>query len=122
MIQRLGIKTNSRDQRVSTLSGGNQQKVVFARWLATSPRLLLLDEPTRGLDVGAKTEILRLVREVADAGAAVLLVSSELEELTRVCNRYLIMVRGSIVSELPQTATNDELLSALSGTSRREVA
>jgi ABC-type sugar transport system ATPase subunit len=122
MIQRLGIKTSSRDQRVSTLSGGNQQKVVFARWLATSPRLLLLDEPTRGLDVGAKTEILRLVREVADAGAAVLLVSSELEELTRVCNRYLIMVRGSIVSELPQTATNDELLSALSGRSRREVA
>ena len=114
MIHRLGIKTSGRDQRVSTLSGGNQQKVVFARWLATSPRLFLLDEPTRGLDVGAKTEILRLVNEVADSGAAVLLVSSELEELTRVCNRYLVMSRGSIVAELSASATTQELLAALS--------
>jgi ABC-type sugar transport system ATPase subunit len=119
MIGRLGIKVSSQDQRVATLSGGNQQKVVFARWLASAPRLLLLDEPTRGLDVSAKTEILKLVSELADAGTAVLLVSSELEELTRVCDRYLVMVRGGLVAELPGGATRDQLLDALS-TSGRE--
>jgi ABC-type sugar transport system ATPase subunit len=122
MIGRLGIKVSSQDQRVATLSGGNQQKVVFARWLASAPRLLLLDEPTRGLDVSAKTEILKLVSELADAGTAVLLVSSELEELTRVCDRYLVMVRGGIVAELPGGATHDQLLDALSTSSRESDA
>ncbi len=122
MIRRLDIKVSSQDQVVATLSGGNQQKVVFARWLATAPRLLLLDEPTRGLDVGAKTEILRLVNELADAGTAVLLVSSELEELTRVCDRYLVMVRGSIIAELPAGATHDQLLAALSESTQEEHA
>ena len=122
MIRRLDIKVSSQDQRVATLSGGNQQKVVFARWLATAPRLLLLDEPTRGLDVGAKTEILRLVNELADGGTAVLLVSSELEELTRVCDRYLVMVRGSIIAELPAGATHDQLLAALSESTHEEHA
>ena len=82
---------------------------MFARWLASAPKLLLLDEPTRGLDVDAKTEILRLVNELADAGTAVLLVSSELEELTRACDRYLVMIRGQIVAELPAGATREEL-------------
>ncbi len=120
MIRRLAIRVSSDAQRVATLSGGNQQKVVFARWLAGAPRLLLLDEPTRGLDVGAKTEILRLVNELADAGAAVLLVSSELEEMTRVCDRYLVIVRGRIIAELPSAATQAELLNALSGPRREE--
>src|SRR6478735_9107649 len=115
MIQRLAIKVSGQEQKVATLSGGNQQKVVFARWLASAPKLLLLDEPTRGLDVDAKTEILRLVNELADAGTAVLLVSSELEELTRACDRYLVIVRGRIVSELPRGATHDQLLRALAG-------
>ena len=92
------------DQKAATLSGGNQQKVVFARWLATAPRLFLLDEPTRGLDVGAKTEILKLILELAAAHTAVLLISSEIEELTRVCDRYLIMSHGRITGELPATA------------------
>jgi ABC-type sugar transport system ATPase subunit len=122
MIRRLGIKLSGQEQRVATLSGGNQQKVVFARWLVTAPRLLLLDEPTRGLDVGAKTEILRLVNGLADSGTAVLLVSSELEELTRLCDRYLVMVRGRIVAELPAGATNDQLLRALSATDREDKA
>jgi monosaccharide-transporting ATPase len=78
MIERLNIKTAGRDQTVGTLSGGNQQKVVFGRWLATSPRLFLLDEPTRGLDVSAKTEIMKLVVDLAAQGCSVLLVSSEL--------------------------------------------
>jgi ABC-type sugar transport system ATPase subunit len=122
MIRRLAIKVSSDEQRVATLSGGNQQKVVFARWLATAPRLLLLDEPTRGLDVGAKTEILRLVNELADAGTAVLMVSSELEELTRVSDRYLVMVRGRIVSELPGGASRDDLLAAVSGRTEERAA
>lgn len=115
MIHRLAIKVSSEEQRVATLSGGNQQKVVFARWLTSTPRLLLLDEPTRGLDVGAKTEILSLVNQLADTGTAVLLVSSELEELTRISDRYLVMVRGRLVSELPSDASPDQLLGALSG-------
>jgi ABC-type sugar transport system ATPase subunit len=122
MITRLGIKVSGQEQRVATLSGGNQQKVVFARWLASAPKLLLLDEPTRGLDVDAKTEILRLVNELADAGTAVLMVSSELEELTRACDRYLVMIRGRIVSELPSSATREELVNALSLTTGREAA
>jgi ribose transport system ATP-binding protein len=122
MITRLGIKVSAQEQKVATLSGGNQQKVVFARWLASAPKLLLLDEPTRGLDVDAKTEILRLVNELADAGTAVLLVSSELEELTRACDRYLVIIRGQIVAELPAGATREELVNALSLTAGQEVA
>jgi len=122
MIRKLGIKVAREEQRVATLSGGNQQKVVFARWLATAPKLFLLDEPTRGLDVGAKTEILKLVSELADTGAAILLVSSELEELTRVCDRYIVMARGSIIAELPGTAVQSELLAAVSGAPERQAA
>jgi ABC-type sugar transport system ATPase subunit len=122
MIARLGIKVSTQEQKVATLSGGNQQKVVFARWLASAPKLLLLDEPTRGLDVDAKTEILRLVNELADTGTAVLLVSSELEELTRACDRYLVMIRGRIVAKLPSDATREQLVNALSSTAEREAA
>jgi ABC-type sugar transport system ATPase subunit len=113
-VDRLRIKLASLRQPVRTLSGGNQQKVVFARWLGTRPRLFLLDEPTRGLDVGAKTEILRLTVELAEGGAGILLVSSELEELMRVCDRYLIVHRGRIVGELPGDAGKDQLLQAVS--------
>ena len=80
-ISRLGIKTAGPDQKISELSGGNQQKVLLARWLCTNPELLILDEPTRGIDVGAKQEIQELVRELADEGLAVLLISSEIEEI-----------------------------------------
>jgi ABC-type sugar transport system ATPase subunit len=115
MIRRLNIKVTGDDQKAATLSGGNQQKLVFARWLATAPRLFLLDEPTRGLDIGAKTEILKLILELAAADTAVLLISSEIEELTRVCDRYLVISRGRIVGELPATATQRDLLAAVSG-------
>jgi ABC-type sugar transport system ATPase subunit len=115
MIRRLGIKVADDDQKAATLSGGNQQKLVFARWLATTPRLFLLDEPTRGLDVGAKTEILKLILELAATDTAVLLISSEIEELTRICDRYLVMSQGRITGELPATATKLDLLAAVSG-------
>ena len=113
MIERLKIKCSGREQIVATLSGGNQQKVVFGRWLATNPRLFLLDEPTRGLDVSAKTEIMRLVVELAEQGCSVLLVSSELQELMRVCDRYLIIGRGRLVDELPGSADAGALMRSI---------
>ena len=113
-VERLRIKVGSLGQAVRTLSGGNQQKVVFARWLGTAPKLFFLDEPTRGLDVGAKTDILRLTVELAEKGAAVLIASSELEELMRVCDRYLIVQRGAIVGERTGDATKDNLMAAVS--------
>jgi ABC-type sugar transport system ATPase subunit len=113
MIDRLKIKASSREEVVATLSGGNQQKVVFGRWLATNPRLFLLDEPTRGLDVSAKTEINRLIVELAEKGCSILLVSSELQELMRVCDRYLIMSRGRLIGELPGSADTNALMQSI---------
>ena len=114
LIKQLSIKVSSPAQRASTLSGGNQQKVVFSKWLASRPRLLILDEPTRGLDLAAKGDILQLTTDLAAAGATVLLISSELEELMRVCHRYLVMSERRIVAELPGTATESQLIDALS--------
>ena len=87
------------EQAVQTLSGGNQQKVVLAKWLLAEPQVLLLDEPTRGIDVGAKFEIYQLIHQLADRGAGVLVISSELEELTGLCDRILVLNRGRITGE-----------------------
>ncbi len=122
LVQQLGIKLANVTQPVRTLSGGNQQKVVFARWLGTEPRLFLLDEPTRGLDVGAKTEILRMTIQLAERGAAVLIASSELEEMMRVCDRYLVVQRGRITGELPGDAGRAALLDAVSEPAARGMA
>ena len=122
MIERLNIRTTGRDQTVGTLSGGNQQKVVFGRWLATSPRLFLLDEPTRGLDVSAKTEIMKLIVELAAQGCSALLVSSELEELMRVCDRYLIISRGRLIGALPGSADADALMRSIAKIDNRHEA
>jgi len=119
LIGRLHIMVSGSAQAVGTLSGGNQQKVVVGRWLATEPRLFLLDEPTRGLDVGAKSEILKLTAALARAGAAVLVISSEAEELMRICDRYLVMSRGRLTAQMPGSATRAELLSAVSATPLR---
>ncbi|SAK50366.1 ABC transporter [Caballeronia fortuita] len=99
-IESLGIKLRSPDQPIRELSGGNQQKVLLARWLATNPRLLLLDEPTRGIDVGAKADVAKIVRELRDAGLAVLLSASELEELTAVADRAVVIRDGETVAQL----------------------
>jgi ABC-type sugar transport system ATPase subunit len=119
LIGRLHIMVSGSAQAVGTLSGGNQQKVVVGRWLATEPRLFLLDEPTRGLDVGAKSEILKLTAALARAGAAVLVISSEPEELMRICDRYLVMSRGRLTAQMPGSATRGELLAAVSATPLR---
>jgi ABC-type sugar transport system ATPase subunit len=98
------------DQPVRTLSGGNQQKIVLARWLLAQPKLLILDEPTRGIDVGAKFEIYQLILDLADAGAAVLLISSELEELTGLCDRILVMSRGRLRGDFTRPGFDREQL------------
>jgi ABC-type sugar transport system ATPase subunit len=99
-IDALAIKTPGAGTPVENLSGGNQQKVLLAKWLATDPRVLVLDEPTVGIDVGTKFEIRRLIRGIADRGVAVLLVTSEIEELEKLCNRVLVLFRGRIVRSL----------------------
>ena len=99
-IRDLAIKTPSAETAVGRLSGGNQQKVVIARWLASKPKVLILDEPTRGVDVGARAEIHRLIRNLASDGMAVLVISSEPEELPDMCDRALVMAEGAIVGEL----------------------
>ncbi|WP_394890491.1 sugar ABC transporter ATP-binding protein [Mesorhizobium sp. AaZ16] len=119
LMARLGVKAQSPDQKVGTLSGGNQQKVVFARWLPLKPKLFILDEPTRGLDTGAKTEILKLVVELALGGAAVLFISSEIEEIMRIADRYLVINRGRITAELPGAAGKAALMDAISSSSDR---
>ncbi|CAH2811602.1 MAG: ABC transporter, ATP-binding protein (cluster 2, ribose/xylose/arabinose/galactose) / ABC transporter, ATP-binding protein (cluster 2, ribose/xylose/arabinose/galactose) [Candidatus Burkholderia crenata] len=99
-IESLGIKLRSPDQPIRELSGGNQQKVLLARWLATNPSLLLLDEPTRGIDVGAKADVAKIIRELRDSGLAVLLSASELEDLTAVADRAVVIRDGKTVAEL----------------------
>jgi ribose transport system ATP-binding protein len=98
-IQRLRIKTQGPDATVRLLSGGNQQKIVLAKWLERKPRLLILDEPTMGVDIGAKSDILQIVREIADGGAAVLVISSELEELLAMSDRILVIHDGKLVHD-----------------------
>ena len=109
-MRQLGIKATSADQRMSELSGGNQQKVLLARWLCTEPRLLILDEPTRGIDIGAKGEIQRLVNEMAAAGMGILMISSELEELVEGCSRVVVLRSGRSVAELVGVAISEEAI------------
>jgi ribose transport system ATP-binding protein len=108
MIGRLGVKTPSDRQAVQFLSGGNQQKVVLGKWLAIRPRVLLLDEPTRGIDVGAKQEIYRLMDELAAAGVAILFVSSEMEEVLGMSDRTLVMHEGRLTGELQRHELSEE--------------
>jgi len=105
-VQRLQIKIGSKDDAVSTLSGGNQQKVV-TKWLMTEPRIILLNDPTRGIDVGTKQELYRLMRELADQGAAILFYSTDYDELIGCCDRVAIMYDGRIVRELKDGELNE---------------
>ena len=99
-IERLGIKTSGPDQKIRELSGGNQQKVLLARWLCLDPKVLILDEPTRGIDVGGKAEIQMLIRELAEAGLGVLMISSELEEVIEGSDRVFVLRDGRTVADL----------------------
>lgn len=107
MIKRLSIKTASRDHAVSTLSGGNQQKVVIGKWLATDPDILVLDEPTAGIDIGSKSEIIRLVRDLAAQGKGIVMISSELSELLTACDRILVMADGRAHQVIDRATLDD---------------
>ncbi len=116
--ERVQLTSTARDsQPVRTLSGGNQQKAVLAKWLLARPRVLLLDEPTRGIDVGAKHEIYTLIRQLSAAGAGILIISSEIEELTGLCDRILVLASGCLHDEIPKAAFDPEriLRSAMAG-------
>jgi len=109
-IQALGIKTPSREQVMRNLSGGNQQKVLLARWLATEPKLFILDEPTRGIDVGAKAEVEKLIQSLRQEGLAVLFISSELEEVVRQSQRVVVLRDRRKVDELTEGEISEEAI------------
>jgi len=106
-IERLSIKTASRDHAVSTLSGGNQQKVVIGKWLAANPDVFVLDEPTAGIDIGSKSEIIQMVRDLAASGKAILMISSELSELLTACDRIIVMADGRAYDDIPHADLED---------------
>ncbi len=110
-IESMHIKTPNQETKIRSLSGGNQQKVILGRWLLTDPTVLLLDEPTRGIDVGAKYEIYQLIIDLAEKGKTVLMVSSEMPELLGVCDRILVMSGGKLAGEVnAETATQEEIM------------
>lgn len=122
LLESLEVISRSSAQEVRALSGGNQQKVVLAKWLATSPRVVFLDEPTRGIDVGAKVAVYRLIRQLARRGVAIILVSSELPEVLGMADRILCMADGRIAGELPPSATEEEVLALAIGTEAQVVS
>jgi ribose transport system ATP-binding protein len=112
-VERLGIKTAGTTISINSLSGGNQQKCILARWLLTKPRVLLLDEPTRGIDVGAKAEIYTLLRNLCREGLGILMTSSELPELLAVCDRIMVLCEGRKTAEFSRTeATEENIMNA----------
>ena len=112
-VEQLQIKTPNLDQVARFLSGGNQQKTVLGKWLALKPRLLMLDEPTRGIDVGAKREIYQLMEKLAGEGIAILFVSSEMEEILGMADRALVMHEGGIAGELNRNELSEEAIMQL---------
>jgi ribose transport system ATP-binding protein len=104
----VGLRPNDPDLPVEALSGGNQQKVVVGRWLATGRKLLVAEDPTAGVDIGARAEIYRLITQALEAGLAVVVVSTDFEEIAHICHRALVFSRGKIVSELTGSALTTE--------------
>ncbi len=121
-VRALQVRTPSLEQKVVNLSGGNQQKVVIAKWLALRPKVLIVDEPTRGVDVGAKAEVHHLLNDLARQGVAILMISSELPEVLGMSDRVLVMRRGRIVGELSRAEATQEKIMALATGAAREVA
>lgn len=122
MIQDMNVKTPNEEQPVRLLSGGNQQKVVLGKWLAKDPKVLLLDEPTRGIDVGAKAEIYALMEALAKTGVAILFVSSEMEEILGMSDRTLVMHEGRLTGELHRSELSEEAVMRLATGKSREAA
>jgi ABC-type sugar transport system ATPase subunit len=113
MIQKLAVKTPGVDAPITTLSGGNQQKVIIGRWLLTRPKILLLDDPTRGVDVGAKAELYRLMNQLCGEGLGIIVTSSELPELLTLCDRILVLCEGRLTGEFARhEATEQRIMEA----------
>ena len=112
-VSNLHIKMESGDDLITNLSGGNQQKVVLSKWLNTEPKVLVLDNPTQGVDVGAKEEIYEIIEKLAASGVAVIVLSSEAQEIVRVCDRAIVMFHGSVVGEVSGTDMNEHLIMRL---------
>jgi ribose transport system ATP-binding protein len=109
-IQRLNVRLHSHKMEVQKLSGGNQQKVVIAKWLATEPKILLLDEPTRGIDVGAKAEIYQLIKDLASQGMGIVTVSSELPEILAISDRILVLSESKLTATLNRADASEEVI------------
>jgi rhamnose transport system ATP-binding protein len=122
LMDRLRIKAASQDVPVASLSGGNQQKVVIAKWLGLQPRVVILDEPTKGIDVGAKQAVYELIEEMVQQGLAVILVSSELPEVMNLADRVLVMRRGRMVAEFAHGAPAEAIVTAASGVAKEVAA
>ena len=119
-IDLLQIKTASKETPIKQLSGGNQQKAILARWLATDPDFLILDEPTRGIDIGTKTEIQKLIIQLSEEGKSILFISSEIEEMLRTCNRMAVLRDGEKVGELDGELTQERVMAAIAGGANHE--
>ena len=113
IVEQLDIKTTGYNQETKLLSGGNQQKVVVGKWLLSQPRVLIMDEPTRGIDVGSKAEIHRLMRELAEQGTCILFISSEVQEIIALCDRILVMRSGKIAAEYGRGASQEEVVHSI---------
>ena len=109
-IQELGVKTSGPEAAVTSLSGGNQQKCIIARWVARNPRILLLDDPTRGVDVGAKAEIYRIIDGLCRDGLGIIVTSSELPELLTLCDRILVLCEGRLTGEFVRGKFTEEAI------------
>lgn len=119
--KKINVKTNSINQTVGSLSGGNQQKVVLAKWMLTRPDVLILDEPTRGIDVGAKYEIYCVINELAQEGKGVIVISSEMEEVIGICDRIYVLNEGRIVGEMTKAdVTQERIMECIMGRSRKD--
>jgi ABC-type sugar transport system ATPase subunit len=116
MCNKLNVKAPNTETKAANLSGGNQQKVVLAKWLETSPSVIILDEPTRGVDVGTKFEIYQIMRQLTERGVAILMISSELPEILGMSDRILVMHTGQIVGELPRDQATEERIIELATT------
>ncbi|TJV92474.1 MAG: sugar ABC transporter ATP-binding protein, partial [Mesorhizobium sp.] len=120
LVERHGVRMGGIETQVSTLSGGNQQKVAIARLLSVGPKVVILDEPTRGVDVGAKVEIHRLLRDLAERGVGVIVISSELPELIGLSDRVLVIREGALVGELEADELTEEAIMLLASGVRQQ--
>ena len=109
-IKKLNIKTPNMNKKIRELSGGNQQKALLARWLATNPRLMIMDEPTRGIDVGAKGEIEKIIKELVESGISIIMIAAEINELIRSCSRIFVMRDGVRIGELGGDEISEEMI------------